>query len=405
MSHTYQIIRGVAVLVGFVLVAGWFLWRWLKGTRDPALLIFRWILTAGALAGLIYIGGFMHRRIEAEDRSAAMGVLAAAVLGLFLAIVWVPVIVEFVSEKIGALFDGGNASVDPKPFYSIFHAQRKKGNYQGALAAVRKQLEKFPTDYEGQMLLAQLQAENLNDLPGAEITIHRLISQPDLAPGNIASALTRLADWHLNLTKDREAAQKALEEICELLPDTEMALQAAQRIGRLAANGELLAAHDRQRVEVKKGVQRLGLLRENGRLKAPEIDQEKAANDYVKHLEEHPLDTHARENLAVLYATHYHRLDLALEQLEQLVQQPNQPGKQVVHWLNLMADLQVKEGAEFDRVRETLQRIIDQYPDIAAAESARRRLDMLKLELKTKENKPSMQLGVYEQNIGLKRKA
>jgi hypothetical protein len=157
-------------------------------------------------------------------------------------------------------------------------------------------------------------------------------------------------------------------------------------------------------VEVKKGVQRLGLLREHGKLKPPQIDQEKVAADYVTHLEQHPLDTHARENLAVIYATHYHRLDLALEQLEQLVQQPNQPGKQVVHWLNLMADLQVKEGAEFERVRETLQRIIDQYPDIAAAESARRRLDVLRLEMKPKEQKTAIPLGVYEQNIGLKRK-
>lgn len=404
MSHTFQIIRGVAILVIFMLLAGWFLWRWLKGTRDPALLIARWVLTGVALAGLIYIGGFMRNRQAAGDFTAAAGILAAAVLGVFLAVVWVPAFVGYVGDKFGALFDGGNLQVDPKPFYSIFHAQRKKGNYQGALAAVRKQLEKFPTDYEGQMLLASLQAENLNDLPGAEITILRLVDQPELPQGNIAAALNRLADWHLNLTKDRDAAQRALEKITELLPDTEMALQAAQRIGRLANHSELLAAHDRQHVEVKKGVQRLGLLREHGKLKPPEIDQAKVAEDYVKHLEQHPLDTHARENLAVIYAMHYHRLDLAVEQLEQLVQQPNQPEKNIVRWLNLMADLQVKEGAEFEQVRDTLQRIIEQNPDVAAAESARRRMDVLRLELKPKEQKTAIKLGVYEQNIGLKRK-
>ncbi|HZQ47682.1 MAG TPA: hypothetical protein VFC07_11760, partial [Verrucomicrobiae bacterium] len=129
------------------------------------------------------------------------------------------------------------------------------------------------------------------------------------------------------------------------------------------------------------------------------------AEEYVKHLEQHPLDTHTREKLAVIYATHYHRLDLALDQLEQLVQQPNHPPKQVVHWINVMADLQVKEGAEHERVRETLQRIIDQYPDLPAAESTRRRLDILKLELKSKETNRPVQLGAYEQNIGLKRSA
>lgn len=405
MSRTYEIVRGTALLIVFLLSVGWFLWRWLKGTRDPALLIFRWILTAVAVAGLVYTGAFMRKSMAAGDRTAALGVLYAAVAGVFLAVVWVPVIVDYVGRKFGSLFDGGDDEVEPKPFYSIFHAQRKKGNYQAALTAIRDQLDKFPTDFEGQMLLAELQAENLNDLPGAEITINRLATQPDLAPANVASALSRLSDWHMHLTKDRDSAKKALEKIIELLPDTEMALQAAQRIARLSNTGMLLEAHDRQRVSVKKGVENLGLVRENGRLKVPEVDHAQAAADYVKHLEQHPLDTHAREKLAVLYATHYHRLDLALDQLEQLVQQPNATPKQIVHWLNLMADVQVKEGAEFERVRETLQRIIDQFPDLAAAESARRRLDILRLELKAKHNSRAVQLGEYEQNIGLKRSA
>ncbi len=125
----------------------------------------------------------------------------------------------------------------------------------------------------------------------------------------------------------------------------------------------LLAPHDRQTINVKQGVVNLGLHRgEDGRLKAPEIDQEKVAAEYVAHLEQHPNDSHAREKLAVLYGTHYHRLDLAVDQLEQLITQPNHVAKQVAHWLNLMADLQVQEGADEDAVRATLQRIIDLFP-------------------------------------------
>ena len=282
----------------------------------------------------------------------------------------------------------------------------QKGKLSGALAAVRKQLDKFPTDYEGQMLLAELQAENLNDLPGAETTLMRLAVQPGLAPANVASALNRLADWHLNLTKDRESARLTLEKIRELLPDTEMALQAAQRIARLSDINRLLAPHDRQRMTVRKGEQRLGLVREQGKLKVAEIDQGKLAEDYVKHLDEHPLDTLMRgNNLQQRYTvSHYQWLDLAVEQLEQLIQQPGHAPKQVVHWLNLMADLQVKGGGEPEDARQTLQRILEQYPDTAAAESARRRLDILKLEFNTKAEKQSVPLGVYEQNIGLRRK-
>ncbi len=328
----------------------------------------------------------------------------AALGGLVLAIIWVPVITGYVGRLFGSLLDGGNQEIEAKPIFSIFQSLRQKGKYFEALAEIRRQLDKFPTNFEAQMLLAELQAENLNDLPGAEITVQRICNQPGHTPLQLAFALNRLADWHLGLTKDRDSAQQVLEKIQELYPGTELALNAAQKIARLANTDMLLAPHDRQLLEVKKGVRNLGLERgENGRLKAPEIDQEKVAAEYVAHLEQHPLDTHAREKLAVLYATHYHRLDLAADQLEQLIQQPNQISKLVVHWLNVLADLQVKEGAAEETVRATLQRIVDGYPGIAAAESARRRMDHLKLELRKQTTSSGVQLGTYEQNIGLKR--
>ena len=51
----------------------------------------------------------------------------------------------------------------------------------------------------------------------------------------------------------------------------------------------------------------------------------------------------------------------------------------------------------------TLQRIIDQYPDAATTFNTRRRLDTLKLEYRANEKNADVQLGTYEQNIGLKR--
>ena len=64
----------------------------------------------------------------------------------------------------------------------------------------------------------------------------------------------------------------------------------------------------------------------------------------------------------------------------------------------------MQAGAELSQVQATLQRIIDLYPDAAAAEGAQRRLDRLKYELKAKEKSRDVQLGTYEQNLGLKRK-
>jgi len=182
-----------------------------------------------------------------------------------------------------------------------------------------------------------------------------------------------------------------------------MSQRASQRIAHLADTDLLLAGHDRRRIVMKKGPENLGLIREEGTLKVRETDYEAEAQGYVGHLEAHPQDNDAREKLAVIYAKHYHRLDLAVEQLEQMIAQPTHAARQITHWLNLIADLQVHEAADFESVRGTLQRIIDGYPNQPAAENAQRRLDMLARELKSKEAGKPVQLGTYEQNIGLKR--
>ncbi|MDB6121522.1 MAG: hypothetical protein JWQ71_515 [Pedosphaera sp.] len=399
MNRTYEIIRGTLILIVAVSAVLWVLWKWLKNSPDPAKLITKWVATVGIALG-VFFGA--RAAFKAGGYASLHGISVGLVGGLILAIIWTPNIVDAVGRRMGGLFDGGDEEVDPTPFYSIFNAKRAKGQYQEALAEIRKQLEKFPTDFEGMMLLAALQAENLNDLPGAEVTVHRFYSQPGHPPKNIAYALNRLADWHLGLHKDRDAAQQALEKIIELLPESEMSLQASQRIAHLADTEMLVAAQQRQRVIVKKGAEDIGLLKTQEHLKVVETDPGKLAEALVKHLEKHPLDGAERERLAVIYANHYQRMDLAAEQLEQLIQQPNQPVKNVVHWLNLLADLQVQNGSSLEDVQATLQRIIDQYPDLAAAENAQRRLDRVKLEMKAKGKSQAVKLGSYEQDIGLK---
>ena len=74
----------------------------------------------------------------------------------------------------------------------------------------------------------------------------------------------------------------------------------------------------------------------------------------------------------------------------------------VVHWLNLLADLQIRHGAGYETVRDTLQRIVDRDPNAAPAEIARNRLARLKLEMKSRDQSQAVKLGSYEPNIGLK---
>jgi outer membrane protein assembly factor BamD (BamD/ComL family) len=333
---------------------------------------------------------------------AFMGIPLTAASGLILAIIWRHSIAGIIAKPFGALYDGGDAEVEPQAYYSIAEAKRKRGHYHEAVAAVRTQLEKFPTDFTGQMLLAEIQAENLNDLPGAEVTIQRLCQQPGHAPRNVAYAFNTLADWHLKYAVDRDAARADLQRIVDLFPNSELALVAEQRIGHLAGTNYMLAPHDRPQVHLPEGVKNVGLLQSSQHLTPTGRDPAEVAGEYVRHLEQHPQDTEAREKLAVIYADHFQRLDLAADQLQQLIDQPNQPARQVIHWLNLLADLQIRHGAGYDPAWQTLAQIIERYPNHAAADMARNRMDLLKLELKAKRVTSSVKLGDYEQNIGLK---
>ncbi len=208
----------------------------------------------------------------------------------------------------------------------------------------------------------------------------------------------------MKIANDVDSARTFLEKIIARFPGTTLAAQAAQRIAHLGGTEKiLLAAHDRQAVFVPEGVKNIGLLDSTEFLRPVEMDPKQQAAEYVKHLEQYPLDTEVREKLAILYARHYQRLDLAALELAQLINEPNHPAKRVAQWLNLLADLQVHGGADYETVRETLEKIVKRFPDLPAADRAKSRLNILKLEIKgQKKETPGKTLGVYEQNIGLK---
>jgi tetratricopeptide (TPR) repeat protein len=394
MNTKLEILRGTAILAVFLVILFLVLRRWLRRTQDdPVWLVIKWGITVPVVVlAFAAIGWF-----------GMIGPFIIALCGFVLSFLWTPNIVNAVFRPLWQAIDGADEEPEPQPLYSIARAKRKRGKYAEALADVRQQLVRFPTDVEGQLLTAEILAEDMNDLQGAEIAIHRLVEQPGHAPRNVAFALSTLADWHLKYAQDRDGAQRALERIQELCPDTEMATGAAQRIAHLGDMALLLSPHDRPRLALHKGVENVGLLQSSEYMQPEEADPAKAAAACVGHLQTHPLDTEAREKLAVIYADHFKRLDLAADQLDQLIEQPNQPVKQVARWLNLLADLQVRHGANYDAAWLTLNRIIEKFPDHPVAELARSRMDILKLEVKGQEKSQAVRLGSYEQNIGLKR--
>lgn len=331
--------------------------------------------------------------------------LGLSMLSLFiLMFTWRHEFIDAFSKPVASLVDGGNREVEARPFYSIARAKQKRGKYAEAISLVREQLERFPNDVEGQMLIAEIQAEGENDLSAAAVTVDRLCNQKGHSPNQIIFALNSLADWYLKYSQDVESARQYLERIIERYPESEFSLAATQRIAHLTESHRVMMdRHDHRRIFVKEGVQNLGLAAAAEQVKAPEVPPEQQAADCVKQLEEHPLDMETRERLACIYANHYQRLDLATDQLEQMIKTPGQPPKSIVRWLNLLADFQIKLTGDFETVKKTLERIIGISPDVAAANLARTRISYVRLQLKGRnEAGPNLKLGIYDQDIGLK---
>ena len=404
MSQILQIVVNVLSLIVILGLAGWLFVRALKRSTDPAVLILKWIVTAAALYCLF---AFAVPAFRNGGFDAIFGLILALMFGLVMAILWRNSFIDIFANGLGSLYDGGTTPPEPKPYYSIALAKRKSYRPLEAIVEIRKQLASFPNDYEGINLLAAIQAEDMKDLPGAEMTLNHFCDTPEAPPKQVAAALTQLADWHLKLAQDADSARAALEKIIARFPGTELALAAAQRIAHLGgAEKMLLAAQDRRPMAMPEGIKSVGLRDSMRDLVPAETDPAKLAAEYVKHLEHHPLDTEVREKLAILYAAHYQRLDLATIELAQLINEPNQPPRHVAHWLNLLADLQIRGGADYDTVRQTLEKIIEHFPDMAVADLARSRLAYLRLEIKgQKQETPGTKLGVYEQNIGLKHRS
>jgi len=408
MNRTLDIVIGtigLAVILSFV---GWVFFRVLKRSEDPGKNVFKFLFSIALVSGELFVVRSLMKHLGggvAADFGTALLMTGSVVASaIALSLVWSPQISALLISPLTNAFDGGNEPPEPKPLYSIAETRRKQGKFLEAVVEIRKQLGRFPNDFEGVMLLANIQAGDMNDLPGAEITLNRFCDRPGSPAKQVAAAMNQLADWHLKLAQDADSARAALEQIIARFPDTELASLAAQRIAHLGgAEKILLAAHDRQPVALPEGVKNIGLLESSEHLRPAETDPAKLAAAHVKHLEGHPLDTEIREKLAIIYADHYQRLDLATGEKEQLIEQPNQPAKHVVHWLNLLADLQTRHGADYDTVRRTLEKIVERFPDWSAAELARMRLNRLKLDLKGQTHSQAVKLGVYEQNLGLKR--
>lgn len=369
MQWAKEYLPGLLALCGVAAFGVYLFIRALKKSDDPMRLIVRWVITLILLPGLVISMG-----------AGPFAPIFLAAIAIIIAIVWTPSWATTMLKPLTNAFDGGS-EMDNKPLYSIAEAKRKLGRYPEAIAAIQDELSRHPDDFQGQMMIADIQAANLKDMAAATQTVIGILAQAGHSPSNVTYALNRLADWQA-ATGDFESARQSLEEIGQRFPDTEAAYHASQRLAHL--NPALHEAKKQsRRIIVAQAEGGLLARRASAQPATPETeDWDTKVRELVAQLESFPADNEAREQLAVIYARQYHQLGLALDQLEQLITQPGAPAKRVVRWLNLMADLQITEGENLEAARQALQRIIDLNPQGPEAEVARQRMIYLALDLK-----------------------
>lgn len=391
MSRTMYLIANVLGLLVFGIIVLYLLVRSLKKSEEPGKLLFRWLLTFI----LIAVGIYTIRKFP----PFAWPIVAAA-FGLPIAVIWARSIGEMVAAPFGSLMTGGNDAPEPTPFYSIAEARRKQGQFDESIRLIRAQLEKFPGDFTGMMLIATIQAEDQKDVQGAQRTIEQLVSDSSRPPQAIASALHALADWHLAL-QDPDSARLPLERILELYPDTPISQIANQRIAHLGTRQEVEAMHRKGPIALRAGEKNIGL-RSDVKPVADATPTE-IATGYVRQLEKYPNDAEVREKLAMLYLDQFKRPDLAADQFELLAAQENEPARRIAHWLNQLATVHVRRN-DLAAAEEALRRILQKYPGSPQAEMAMTRLAGIGGEIKANSSSTSLKLGNYEHDLGLKGK-
>jgi hypothetical protein len=264
------------------------------------------------------------------------------------------------------------------PMYARAVARIKFGKYAEAEWEIIRELEKSENDFEGWLMLAELYANHFRDLREAEQTILEICDQPKVTPSQLAVALHRLADWHLKLASDPDAARRALQIICDRLPGSHLARMAQLRSSQLPATADEL--RDQQSVKPIPLPALHDPLDDARAPLPPQIPEQEAleqAKNCVAQLTRNPNNVPAREKLARLFADHLHQPDRGLEQVGLLLGLPEQPDAKRAEWLALSAMWQLRYRQDTASGRALLEQLLREFPNSPQSFAARRRLQSL----------------------------
>ena len=270
------------------------------------------------------------------------------------------------------------------PSYGRAVGNIKFGKYADAELAIIGELEKCANDFDGWMMLADLYATQFHDLEEAARAVHELCAEPTTTLSQVSIAYHRLADWYLKLRGDPVAARRSLSEISVRMPGTHLDTMARHRMDQLAGSSEEHARQQQPRtVHMPPLSESLG---DPAAADIPPVNRAEAlarADQCVEKLKQDPNDVPVREELARLFAEQLQQPALAVEQIELLMDMPQQPPEKLAAWLGLLAAWQIKYRGDADAARKLLQKLVHEFPHSPQAFAAQRRLSLMEMESRT----------------------
>jgi len=266
------------------------------------------------------------------------------------------------------------------PMYARAIAKMKFGKYREAEMDVINELEKREDDFDGWMMLADLYANQFNDMSEAEQTILEICDQPKTTPSQVGIALNRLTDWHLKISQDPEAARRVLLALCDRLRNTHIARMAQLRMNQLPRNAEELRE---QQSAAPIPLPALGDQLDDPLPIQDLMDRRKAAamaNSLASRLSEDPNDIAVREKFARILTERLDKADLGIEQLTLLLNMPDQENARRAEWLSTMAAWHIRYRGDSESGLHLLERVVLEFPNTPQALAARRRIHLLQME-------------------------
>lgn len=270
------------------------------------------------------------------------------------------------------------------PMYARAIAKMKFGKYSEAEWVIIQELEKCEDDFEGWMMLADLYANQFNDMAEAEQTVLEICDQPRTTPSQVSIALHRLADWYLKHSQDPDAARRALQTICDRLPGTHLARMAQLRLNQLPQTTQDLRE---QQIAAPIPLPALGDQLDEPAPLDTEMDRHKAAemaNACAEKLKLDPNNVQAREKFARILTERLYKPDLGIEQITLLLNMPDQPEAKRADWLGTIAAWHIRYRQDTDTGRNILERVVREFPNSPQALAARRRIRLIDAELRGK---------------------